>query len=161
LNEPSKKFKGMTAAEAFVFSTARKNKQKMSKGEFKKEVRKFINTATSASAFLKSGWLPAIRTMSRVSDKKAGFTGVSRGDKMAAKKRGKDKGGAKPALAFIQGNIATSEIWNAIVADNDAKAMKYKVEGLNIALNNEAKNMMAYVEKKQQAVTNKFNAGRI
>jgi hypothetical protein len=161
LSKPSKKFAGLNIAEAIAVSNARKQgKKRLSKSQLKSASKKVIGKKTRAVGFLRSGWIPAVKTFSRISTNK-GFFGVTAGDKMSARKKGKDKGGAKPALAFIQGNVSTAELWNSIFANNDPKAMAYKYAGLQAALNKEAASMLEYVSKKQQQATDKFNSGRM
>lgn len=151
LEKPADKMRGLTVAEAIIVDRRYKNHEKpLTRGELRKEARALINKRIRAIGFLKSGWIPAVKRLAPLVNKK-----VSVG--MHNVKKGKDKGGAKPAVESMFTNVVVASIWNDIQADNNPRAQAYMRQGLQRGLDMEAKSMLAYVESKMRKNAEKFN----
>lgn len=98
-------------------------------------------------AFLKSGWLPAIKVLEKRVEMKW-RRGAARNDK-AAKIVGRDKGEATPAR---QGWKVFAEIVNAANANRDTRTalIKEGFPALQRAFAHEVRSMKEYIEKKMR-----------
>ena len=116
--------------------------------EMLKEVGTVIAARLRSSSFLKSGWLPAIKTLAPLADKihrQAGDTISSRGAKQY-------KGAKGTGKAATTGNILATIINSASGPHERNEALKkYGEPALQKAWNMEISSMRAYIEKKLAA----------
>lgn len=115
-------------------------------------VMKLMRARARSVAFLKSGWLPAIKKLAPYADK-----GSKPPIDNAAKIIGRDKGTAKPALATTN---PVAEIINLATTRRDRKGalVKYGAPGLQRAFDDEAKSMVSYIEAKMAKDAARWNA---
>lgn len=118
-----------------------------------KEMLAVMRARNRSVAFLKSGWLPSIRKLGPLSDRR-GAPPMDR----SARQYGRDRGGAVPAKEASE--IVTTIINSAIASreTNDALA-KFGGKGLSVAFQAEAASMMQYIEKKLAKATQQANHG--
>lgn len=119
-----------------------------------KAVRSFLAMRDRSAAFIKSGWLEAIRKLAPLADKKN-----APAIDTSAKQRGRSKGDCRPAQ---DGMKAVAEIVNlALGAKHDrsygTNQMKVATEGLQIAFDDEAASMDDYIREKMRPDAEKFN----
>lgn len=107
-------------------------------------VRKFIARRMSSIAYLRSGWIPAIKLLEPLAD----FRGRPRADN-SAKQFGRPKGGAKPARNFWR---TVCQIFNSAVTrkQGDEGLRKFGQAGLQRAFDHELRSMRDYIERKLQ-----------
>ena len=112
----------------------------------KRAVQHFIANRQRSVAFLRSGWLPALRILSPFVKSKAGAAPLD----AETKRHGEGKGSATPAS---EGAKARTVIVNAVgESGHHSEAVeKYAVPGLQKAFDNERKSMLEYIEKKMVA----------
>lgn len=149
LNQPSSTYPDVTVAEQIVAGKLRAAGKKFTRNELKRLARKLISAKVKAAGFLRSGWLPAIKIMSRSVPGAKG----SPNEKI----KGKDKGGATPAKPSESLFNTQAVIFNSIQAGGNQKANKYMVDGLNMAFNAEAADMEAYLKRKMERNAIRFN----
>jgi hypothetical protein len=124
------------------------------KGLYGKEMLKAVEILYAARrrsvAFLKSGWLPAIRALEARVDPKY-RRGAARNDR-AAKQFGQPKGGAIPARTGWQ---VVARIENAALSSHDDKQALQTFGGpaLQRAFDHEARSMVEYLERKLRGTT--------
>ena len=113
--------------------------------EMAKEVRKLLASRFRSIAFLKAGWIPAIRTLSVVAEKR----GAPRGD-MSARQIGGPKGYAIPA--HVGWKVSTI-IANTAVAKGDTgeALIRYGGPALQRAFDAETRSMKQYIERKMKS----------
>ena len=100
-------------------------------------------------AFMKSGWLPAIKALAPLAEKR----GAPKSDR-SAKVKGKDNGYARPARGA--GWVARSIIANMAQARWDrGKAMEEGLAALKRAFDAETQSMKEYIERKQKETAHK------
>lgn len=151
LSANSDKFPGLSVAEAIALDRLRKKGiGRPTKSELNAEARKTINLRKGASKFLKSGWIPAIKALSRVVPQKGSYVQAELGGKR------KPKGGATSASPIFSLNKEAT-LWNSIFADGDGKARKYLTQGLQQAMDEEAADMEAYIRRKIEKNNERFN----
>lgn len=109
-------------------------------------VAKLISARNKSRAFLKSGWLPAIKKLELVLPDKAG---APRAPGREVQQIGIEKGSAKPASEF-EGWKAAAIITNAADAKHDKQGslIKYGGPALQRAFDFERASMIQYMEKK-------------
>jgi hypothetical protein len=143
-----------TLAEAILM--ARYNAQggwPTSGAEFESAARKLIAARVRSIAFLKSGWIPAIRILETFVTSKSGAAPIDRD----AKVYGAEKGSAYPA---VDGEQMVARIVNEAVAKGDegGKALlKWGGEGLDTAFYDEIQRMLDYIERKVREQFEKAN----
>ncbi len=112
--------------------------------EFEGAIRKFVAGRLRSVAFLKSGWIPAIRILESFASNKSGAAPRD----ADARVYGQEKGTAYPA---VDGEVMTARIVNDAVAkgDDGGKALaQYGAAGLDLAFYDETARMNDYIEKK-------------
>lgn len=124
-------------------------------GEMERAIRKLIGARTRSVAFLKSGWLPAIRTLAPLADRR----GAPAQDP-AARIIGQPKGTAIPARGGLQikSTIVNLAFGNRADSESKARAMRVAERGLQRAFDNEVASMNQYFERKMKPDADKFNA---
>jgi hypothetical protein len=136
-----------TSRAARILQAARRDagQPAIPRAELAGAVRRFIARRLSSVAYLRSGWIPAIKILEPLSD----VRGSPRADK-GAKQFGRPKGGAKPARGLWRTAV---EIFNAAVTrkKGDEGLRKYGQDGLQLAFNHELRSMKDYVERKLTA----------
>lgn len=122
--------------------------------EMARGVRQLIATRVKSVAFIKSGWIPAIRILGTFARDKGGAAPVDR----SAKVYGAEKGAAYPA---VEGEQMTSRIVNSATGRSGSgyKALdKYGGAGLELAFYDEAGSMQDYIERKMAEDAARANA---
>ncbi len=121
---------------------AKAGKAQPTKEEMNDLALKFRASRARSIAFLKSGWLRAIKTLAPLANK----SGAGRVDR-SAKQYGQDKGYATPAK---EGNRATTTIANLAGSNKENKGALHRYGGpaLQTAFNQETADMKVYIEKK-------------
>lgn len=101
-----------------------------------------IRSRIRSVAFIRSGWLPALRRLAR-------FSKYGKIKFEMPKQYGKAKGGVSPATA-AQGSFAKCVIWNKAGGEEKHKGalIRYGTAGLEAAVNEEAVSMRKYIENK-------------
>lgn len=132
------------------------------KGETMEErVRNFITARMRSVAFIKSGWIPALRILSSVVRKKPSGVQSSAG----ARQVGQPKGSAKPATFSLR-SIIESQITNtALKTESRAPAtggdpMPVAVAGLRKALAVASADMIKKLAERLDPDFRRFSAGR-
>lgn len=117
-------------------------------------IRELLASRMKAVAFIKSGWLPAVRILAPHAEHK----GSPRVD-ASARQRGRPKGTAKPAQSTWR---PTAEIVNLVTAKRDTKMalVKYGSPGLQRAFTDEAASMRDYIERRMRPDASRFNAAQ-
>ena len=112
----------------------------------KQAVQHFIANRQRSVAFLRSGWLPALRILSPFVKSKAGAVPLD----PETKRHGEGKGSATPAS---EGAKARTVIVNSVgESGHHSEAVeKYAVPGLQKSFDNEKKSMLEYIEDKLRA----------
>jgi hypothetical protein len=120
--------------------------------EWEKRIRALIGVRERSTAFLKSGWLQAIKFLAGFVTSKSGAPVDS-----SAVNYGSNKGSAIAATE-ANGNIAT--IVNAAIARHDKKnsLQKYGAKALDLAFYDETQSMIEYLEQKMAKGTARANA---
>lgn len=116
-------------------------------------VREMLANRLRGVAFLKSGWLEAIRKLGPLADK----SGIGKAPlDRSAKQIGRAKGDARPARESFN---PTAVIVNLATTARDRKGalVKYGTRPLQVAFDDEAKSMNDYIERKLKPATQKFN----
>ena len=117
-------------------------------------VRALIASRVRSIAFLKSGWLPAIRILSLYAKDKSGGAPTD----SQARIFGQEKGSAVPA---VDGGEMIAQIINSALAKGDRGAQalaKWGGAGLETAFYNEVQSMREYIERKLAEPTAAANA---
>jgi hypothetical protein len=144
----------MTFAEVIVHARRRQaGEQPLKRAEAKKIATTMINKRVRAAAFLKSGWLAAIRKLEPLSDRR----GIPRQDK-SGKQFGRPKGFAKPAQeswrvsCLIQNDALPKgkSFWKRMFGGGRDSAMKIAGPALQRAFDFEVKSMKDYLARKLQ-----------
>ncbi len=134
----------MSLAEAILRARAyRAGREQPDKTAIGALIENLIAARMRSIAFLKSGWLPAIKALEKLVKSKSG---VARTDR-SPKQYGKAKGSAIPAH---EGFRVSATIINAASADRDRKAAldKFGTPALARAFAFETKSMEEYMEEK-------------
>lgn len=122
----------------------------------RQEMGKVLTARARSIAFIKSGWLPAIKVLARYAENK---TKAARPDPKA-KQYGKSKGAAYPAIkdAWVQRTI----IENSATTTRDKKQALYKYAWPTFQREwaKEIASMKSYIARKLQDGANKINARR-
>lgn len=115
-------------------------------------ISKMLGGRLRSVAFLKSGWLPAVKKLASFVQSKAGAAPMD----ISAKQFGRAKGDAQPARP---GSVVKAVIANLATTRRDQKQalIKYGTRGLQRAFDDEAKSMNEYVERKMKPDADKFN----
>lgn len=122
-----------------------------------------FNARIRSIAFIRSGWLPAIRHLEQFSKYKRGAPPVGGGD---AREYGKPKGGAEEAKP---GDVVAARIWNDVGSQASrsknvdmqkriAAVVQWGSRGLNAAFALEVSSMNDYLERKMKVDADRFNA---
>lgn len=114
--------------------------------EMDRELNKVWNARKRSVAFLKSGWLPSIKTLTPLVRDRKGRTPLDR----SAKQRGQPKGFAVAAMASSWKPIG--KIVNEANAKRDEKGAleKYGAPALQAAFDHEVASMKEYIVRKLQ-----------
>jgi hypothetical protein len=115
-------------------------------------IRKLLAARKRSVAFIKSGWLPAIKMLGPLSDRRK-----QPPIDIAARQVGRAKGTAKPARSNTH---PVAEIVNLASARRDEKGalIRYGSGALDQAFMEETASMWAYIEEKMRPGTAAFNA---
>jgi hypothetical protein len=118
-------------------------------------IREMMAARIKSIAYIKSGWLPAIRALAKLADKK----GQPAIDSAAKQIGGTPKGSAVPAVLSSSTSAASiiNETWTKH-DPNGAAMMKYGASGLQRAFNDEAASMTQYLKDKMRPAETEFNA---
>ncbi len=119
--------------------------------EWQAAIRNLILRRESSRAFLKSGWIPAIRILETFTDSKSGAAPRD----SEARVHGQEKGAAYPA---VDGEVMVTKIINSALSKSDegGKALaEIGGAGLATAFYDETQNIKEYIEKK---LAEQFNA---
>jgi hypothetical protein len=118
--------------------------------ELAKAARRMIGARLRAVAFIRSGWVYAVRTLSRE-------VGYSSGRADAAAMRGQPKGYAIPAKRVVSGAVTGTAVNTALI-QNERTPMPVAMRGLQAAINYVARDMLDHLQKKLQPVLNQYSA---
>ena len=138
----------------------KKRKQEGNKGlhgdKMRVAVDKFIRGREKCTAFLRSGWIPAIKKLALFADK----VGQPAMDSKV-KPLGAVKGGAEIPLERDNW-VAEGEIWNSVYGgdkknNNPDRIEKLLTEGLQEAIKMETASMEVYIKRKMDELAAKFN----
>lgn len=134
-----------TLAEAILIARYRaRGGWPASGADFERAIQKLIAARLRSVAFLKSGWIPAIRILESFAASKSGAAPRD----SEAKVYGQEKGAAYPA---VEGEQMTARIVNSALAagDDGGKALaKYGGAGLDTAFYAETGRIKEYIERK-------------
>jgi hypothetical protein len=108
-----------------------------------------IAARVRAVAFIRSGWVYAVRALGRA-------VGGSTSVMGAARMKGQAKGYGIPARPAINSTVA-AEIGNSALLSEGARS-NVAAKGLAAAMNRERAEMLAHLEKTLQPVLKKFSA---
>lgn len=121
----------------------KKNQPGLYGRDMAREIRSLLSARNKSIAYLKSGWLPAVRALERL---------AGRGNRPAmdnaARQVGREKGSATPAVASDNPFAA---IENRAFARHSTKKTNVEViggRGLQLAFDDEARSMDEYTERK-------------
>ncbi len=117
--------------------------------ELVRKAKRMIGGRTKAVAFIKSGWIYAVRTLGAAVGGGAGVLGATR-------MSGQAKGYAKPARRAIN-SVVTAEIANTALLSEDARS-RVAVKGLAKAFDRERKEMLEHAFKTLQPVFSSVSA---
>jgi hypothetical protein len=120
-------------------------------------IRDMLAARMRSIAYIKSGWLAAIRTLQKLADRRGEPTIDE-----SAEKIGKPKGQAIPAVVQSSG-MAVATIINETWTKHDpngAAMFKYGASGLQKAFNDEAGSMSQYIKDKLKDAEKEFNAAQ-
>ena len=124
-----------------------------------KVARKFRAASLRSTAYIASGWIWSIKTLSKL----AGYRDISVKKSGGAKVSGKAKGYANPATFTISGHVTCTIANTSLLAESAARTgsrkgapMRIAERGLAIARDLTAKNMLNHLAGKLQPVLNKF-----
>jgi len=115
-------------------------------------VRELLAARMRSIAFYKSGWLPAIKLLAPLADRK----GEPQTDR-AAKQVGRPKGDATPATEGENPAATIVNMAGSARGDTKGAFMKYAGEGLQIAMADEQSSMDEYIEQKMAVDAERFN----
>jgi len=156
LKKPKKIFsEAKTFAELIIIKRFRQHKQPVPKRDVIRQLAdKMIAARKRSIGFIKSGWIPAIRTLINWERELRWAALLTSNSRDGAKIFGGEKGGAIPAKA---GALASGTIWNeAIVPMNkfnekdnrSGNPMFYAEQGLAIAMRATIADIHAHLKKK-------------
>lgn len=139
------KFTDGTLGEAIMLARYRKQGGWPSSGSaFASDIARLIAAKTRSVGFLKSGWLPAIRTLEHFTVNKSQAAPLDRD----ARVYGQEKGSGYPAVA---GDIMTAQITNSAgteKAKGTAALHKYGSAALDTAFYDEAERMKEFIHRR-------------
>jgi len=133
----------MTLAVAVVVAKLRKAGKVIPKASELAEMGlNLIRTRLRSVAFIRSGWLPALRRLAR-------FSKYGKLKFEMPRQYGKAKGGVSPATAS-QGDFAKCVIWNSAGGESKHREaiLKYGAPGLEAAVMEETASMKEYLQGK-------------
>lgn len=142
----------MSFAELIVHARVRQaGDPQLSRPEARQVATKMINKRVRGAAFLKSGWLPAIKRLEPLADRR----GVPRQDR-TAKQFGQPKGFAKPAAASwrtscqIQNDALPKGrgVWQKFFGADRSSALRIAGPALQRAFDFEVQSMKDYIARK-------------
>lgn len=141
LLQPSRAIPRLTLAQMLAMTRKSKRNKKAS---LEQQGRLIMRARQRSVAFLKAGWIPALRTLAVAIQKRFGKT-----------YKGRPKGGAAPARTASIRPIAS--LWNDVRGGKtpSAKVHAILVNALQAAVNKEAASMAFYVERKLQQAAQK------
>jgi hypothetical protein len=150
---PSRDYEGVPLAKLILIGRYRKSGA-WPKGEaaWESAIRNLIASRERSTAYLKSGWLPAIRFLANFVPNKSGQPQID----SEAKQYGSEKGGAEAAA---EGNQAIARIINSAFARHDVKNSleKFGSRALDIAFYDEANSMLEFLDEELKKDTAKAN----
>lgn len=133
----------------------RKGEPQPTKKQMMPQIRRFIRARASASAFIASGWIQAIRFFGAIVDDTRGAPPQDQSVKLRTKRV---VGGANAA---VEGWSPRARFWNSAVTKRGSNGqnalIKFAGNGLRQAMDNEIRSMRQYIAKKLQAVANQHN----
>lgn len=133
----------------------RKGEKQPTKAQFRPVIKRFIKARASASAFIASGWIQAVKFFAAIVRDTRGAPSVDKSVKLRTKRL---IGGGNAATEVWN---PTAKFWNSAVSKrgtNGQNALtKMAGEGLRQAIANETKSMREYIAKKLQGDANKHN----
>lgn len=136
---------------------ARRTKQGLPKifgDDLDKAATRMIAARLRAVSFVRSGWIYAIRTLSKAVGYRDRREKLGRGE--TARMSGTPKGYAKQAH-FALNSVVTCEIGNTALIQHDGKNPYHVAEeGLNLAMTETIADMKRHMQEKLQGVFNKF-----
>jgi hypothetical protein len=123
--------------------------------DMKVAIRDMLAARLRSVAYIKSGWLPAIRALAKVSEKR-GQPSID----TSAKQVGNAKGAGIPAGG--DGKLSIARIINEAWAKHDTKNSLERVggRGLQRAFNDETASMSQYIADKMNPAAKEFNAAQ-
>ncbi len=144
-----------TLAQLIVMAR-QKPGESMSKAAIKEAAKKLIAARVRSRAFLKSGWLPAIKRLEPLAEK-IGRQPPKIESQVA--QIGRAKGNAKPARAGAGARASCSitndaltkkrgNVWQRVFGGNRKGALKHAVPALQRAFDAETNSMKEYIAKK-------------
>jgi hypothetical protein len=119
-----------------------------------KLVKKMLGARLRSIAFIKSGWLPAVKILAPFADRR-GAPGLD----SSAREFGRAKGTAEPARSSFN---PVAKIMNLASARHDKKnaLIRYGSQGMQRALDGEAASMDRYVEERTKPDADVFNSAQ-
>jgi hypothetical protein len=145
-----------TVARGILAARYRKTGGPWPKGEAEwvAAVRALVASRLRSVAFLKSGWIPAIRILETFAKNKSGAAPLDR----SARIYGQEKGRASPA---VEGSVSFATIENSAGTQMDQGAnqalLKFGGAGLDQAFDQEAADTIEFIGKKLQERADKAN----
>ena len=123
------------------------------------KVQNFIRARVASVSFIAAGWIPARNRLFGIVRNKEGVSTASFG---GAKKRGRDKGSAKPAVFSLRSKIQAIIENTALLQKANPPApggdpMPVASQGLQKALDVAAKDMIETLQKRLEPDFKKFN----
>lgn len=144
-----------TLAHRIVISRLRKAGQAIpSQADIDRIAKRMVAARRKASAFIKSGWIYAIRQLSRVvgyKDRRG-----QRGDR-GARMTGQPKGSARPAQRTLSGIVACEITNTALISEDGSNPMPVAERGLAKAFAESTADMKRHLEEKLSGVFVKYN----
>lgn len=126
-----------------------------------KPARKLRAAALRSTSFIASGWIYAVRGLSRL----VGYEGVAR--PKSARMTGSEKGWVQPATFTLSGIVSCIIGNSALLAQSaqrtgarDGRPMRIAQHGLGIARDRTAKDMLAHLARKVQPILTQHSATR-
>lgn len=151
----SRDYEGVSLAKMILVARYRKSGAwPKGEAEWAARIRNLIASRERSTAFLKSGWLPAIRFLGYFVPNKSGAPAVD----SDAKLYGEPKGSAMPAL--VGDSVPAASIINDAIARRDTKnsLAKFGAKALDLAFYDETQWMIVYIEEKLKKATDEANS---
>lgn len=145
-------------AALIINKRRRDNGQRALQGPaMEKAIRKMLRARFGSVSFVKSGFLPTIRALASLVDRR----GAPQMDTQT-RQIGRAKGETTPARPGLnsQAKMVNLAFGNRGDAASKSRALRVGERGLRRGFDNETASMDTYIERKMKAETDRFNAGQ-